>query len=399
MLWFCWLALARFEILNTEWIRWGISFLLGGIALVMQRKEKLPPKLSLFFFAITLMALMGVVLADSFLYAFFRFGAFLLMILWSLVAIPSLILDQKITIRDIYRFFLWYSVAAMFFLWWYGGWPSSFLLGSERYNCGYVLVATGVANVSMLALPFFVFAWRESKGIKAKIFWLLMLSFCIAALIASKGRGSISTVILLLPLLFMIAGIKTYLQVFVILCGIGAICVALIPEDMIVTTLRLDAKDLTSYRADMFDLLWNEGINHHPLFGAGTGMDRVFLENYIITTGEDSFYTNPHNQFISVFFNWGWCGVIVFYSFALYVCTCGYRLARACRQSEDKLPIVFVYFFVSLVIESMNSGGLDTAGNGTSYLFWAFGGILIVISSKKPEIAAAPLPLKSGVGI
>lgn len=381
-IWYVWLALARLEIWNMELIRWSITSFLSILTILIL--SAMPPKKRYYnstALALTIFAGITCFWAAEQLYAVGRWIAFAQMILWGCVGVPCLIKNRMLSLKDIYQFGLLNVCLVSVLMVYYGGFPFSGILSSERFTCGWRLVSTGVAGASMLALPFLAFAISEEKRMKMKWVYLFFLLLNIAFLLSSKGRAGIITAVLLVPFLLVICGFRLT-RTMGILAILAIFLWWAVPEDIFIRILRLNKQDLTSYRGLMFQLLWDAGNQHNPIWGNGMGMDRVFLQNYIMQTGDGRLYTNPHNQFISVFYNWGWCGVVLFYSFILLVLKRSFWILQSEDFPERKYLLVFACWFLALAIQSNGSGGLDTAGNGYSYLFWLYGSVILLKTEK-----------------
>lgn len=381
-LWTTWMALGWMRMMNTPAVRWSVTVFGGLMAvyiwMVIASKYPIryPRMLRTLLWSMAVLMGSSVLWAEDWQYSLGRYGAFLLMLLWSTYAIPVFYEQGLLRLETLYHALLWEFSIILVLVLCFGGEPFSCLLSSSRYDCGNTLKATGVAECMLQAIIFITYAAAKDSAYRRRWIFLAMLCCCVVLLLASKGRAGIVTLVLISPLLMQIFGYSHHKSLwYIILLGAGV--GFFIPEEFWVQTLRLNSDDITTNRLEMFMVLWDEGLARHPILGAGTGMDRIFLGNYAwLSTSQET--SNACNQFITVFFNWGFVGVAIFYSFYAYVGMCAYKLWKATWHPQYRLLLVFITWFAAIAIETNGSGGMDTAGNPSCYLFWMFGCIIAI---------------------
>ena len=376
-IWYLWMAIAQFESFTTQIVRWSITTLLFIISIHSLRnwKYEKPPILIIILLIYTLLT---CIWANDKVYAILRYIAFMQMLVWCTFAVPSMIRHHIISIENICNLALILSIIDTILIVYWGGNPIPFIFSSGRYSCGNTrLVSTGVAAVSMYSLPFLLFYINEYKGMgKIKYFLIILAIVNCLLLIASKGRAAIITTIVFIPLLLYLLGLRKYKLIFFIILLIIFLCC--ISAMTCHRTLRLDKRDITSNRLLMATLLWDDCNSRSPLIGCGNAMDRKFLEAYISKGTEEEIYSNPHNQFISVFYNWGWVGVTLFYGIIISILVRYINIFKYIDEiPENKYLILLGCYFFMQVIKYNNSGGLDSAGSVQSYMYWLYGGILL----------------------
>ena len=269
---------------------------------------------------------------------------------------------------------------------------------SWRYQGSSSLKATGSATSINLALPLVALLFKYKPMLRPFI-GMVFIFLCVT-LLATKTRTGIVTLMCVIPAIYSFIKGEQINRVFIysiLIILIGA--VILLTSESLQYGLRFKKGDnelnITGGRAERWSNIYVQSLNK-PIIGHGIGQSNyhhISIEDRKrgLVTGIIEKKSVAHNQHLSVLYEFGVPGLILFWLMTAKTIKAGFQIWK----NKMKYPFGILYrdilcasFIIwgILFVDTFSHNGLFTVGNLKTFIYWMLATLLICGNSYRPFI-------------
>lgn len=250
-----------------------------------------------------------------------------------------------------------------------------FKMGIYTRYSGIFENANTLGMFSFLSVVFILYKIKTGTRFE-KILSFLMSLMVIANLLLTVSRSSmLGTFIVVTVFLYFYYRKLFYVE----MTGIAVVVSILFLFPIIMDLLRLTSNPF-SYREQLFTLAitnWKESI----LFGKGFGTAQILTSNVFtfLQHGYNLLIVGKHfhNAYIELLTETGIIGVLSFFPVLVIITSQIKKVLKAVRGKLRLLTLLFSGLIVGFLIQNLFESALFAPGNGITFLFWSFCGLLL----------------------